>query len=52
MIEYLLGPTDGKVLGSDEGIKLGLSDGELVDTIPGNLHGITPVIDVVTYLNS
>ena len=28
--------TDGKVLGSDEGVKLGYTDDEVIDTILGN----------------
>ena len=38
----------GKVLASDEGIKLGLSDGKLSVTILGNEDGITLGIDVGT----
>ena len=42
--------TDGKVLGSDEGIKLGSTYGEVLGTILVNLYGITLGIDVVTEL--
>ena len=44
--------TDGKVLGSDEGIKLGLSFGKVIGTILGNVYGITLRIDVGTDLGS
>ena len=42
--------TDGKVIGSDEGIKQGLSDDKVLGTIPGNLYVITRGIDVGTEL--
>ena len=38
------------MLGSDEGIKLGLSDGEVLGTILGNVDGITLGIGVGTEL--
>ena len=38
--------TDGKVFGSDECIRLGSSDGKLLDTILGNVDGITLEFDV------
>ena len=38
--------TDGKVLGYDEGIKLGLFDGKVTGTIIGNVYAITLGIDV------
>ena len=44
--------TDGKVLGSDEGIKLGLSYSKLIDTILLNVVGITLGIDDRTKLGS
>ena len=40
--------SDGKVLGSDDDIKLGLSDGKVLDTILGNVYGIKLGIDVET----
>ena len=48
MIEESLGSTDGKVFGSDEGIKLGLSDVGVLGTIIGNVDGITLGIGVGT----
>ena len=36
-----LGYTDGKVIGSDEGIKLGLFDDKLLGTTYKNVDGIT-----------
>ena len=44
--------TDGKVIGSDEGIKLGLSGGKLIGDIFGNACRITFGIDVVIDLSS
>ena len=41
---------DGKVLGSDEGIKLGLSGCKVFGIILVNVDGITHEIDVGTYL--
>ena len=41
----LLGYTDGKVHGSDEGIKLKCNDGKVLGTIPGNVYGITLGLD-------
>ena len=38
--------TDGTVLGSDEGIKLGSTDGKVIDTILVNVDGITLEVDV------
>ena len=46
-----LGYTNGKVLGSDEGIKLRLSGGKVLGTIPGNVYGITLGLDVGTELS-
>ena len=40
--------TDGKVLGSDEGIKLGLFDGKVLRTILWNVYAIIFVIDFGT----
>ena len=39
---------DCKVLGSDEGIKLALSDGKVIGDILGNLYVITLGFDVGT----
>ena len=47
-----LGYTDGKLLVYDEGIKLVISDGEVIDTILGNVDGITLGIGVGTELGS
>ena len=47
-----MGFTDGKVLGSDEGIKLGLSGGKVLGTILGNVDEITLGINVGTELGS
>ena len=44
--------TDGKVLGSDEVIKLGSTDGKCIGNILGNLDGITLGIHVETELVS
>ena len=44
--------TDGKVLGSDEVIKLGSSDGNVLGTILGDVYGIIFGIDVGTYMGS
>ena len=40
------------MLGSDEGIKLGLSDGKVLDTILGNVDEITLGLDSGTELVS
>ena len=48
MIGDSLGSTDGKVLGSDEGIKLEISDGKVLVTILGNIDGITLGLGVGT----
>ena len=40
------------MLGSDEGIKLGYTDSEVIDTILVDVDGITLGIDVVTELSS
>ena len=37
-----MGSTIGKVHGSDEGIKLGYTDGKVFGNIPGNVDIITP----------
>ena len=52
MLGYSLVSTDGKVLGYDEGIKLGLFDGKVLGNILGNVDGITLVLDVGTDLGS
>ena len=44
--------TDDKVLGSDEGINLILSDGKVIGTILVNEYGITLGLDFVTDLVS
>ena len=46
------GSTDGKVPESNEGIKLGLFDGKVLDTILGNVDVITIGFDVGTELGS
>ena len=46
-----LGYTDGKVLGSYEGIKLGLSAGKVLVTILVNVDGITWDLLMVTPLH-
>ena len=45
-----VGYTDGKVLGSDEGIKLGSTDGKVFGIILGNVDRITLGIDIGTEL--
>ena len=40
------------MLGFDEGIKLGLSDGKVIGTILGNVDGIKIGLDVETNLGS
>ena len=52
MLEDSLVSTDDKVVGSDEGIKLVLSDGNVIGTILINLYGIILGIDVGTELVS
>ena len=42
----------GKVIGSYEGITMGISDGKVLVTILGNVDGITLGIDVGTELGS
>ena len=42
--------TDGKVIDSDEGIKLRYFNDKVLGTILGNIYGITFGIDVGTYL--
>ena len=46
MIGGSLGYTDGKVLGSDEGTKLGLYGDKVRGTILVDVDGITLVLDV------
>ena len=43
---------DGKVISSDEGIKLVLFVGEVIGAIPGNVYGTTLGLDVGTDLVS
>ena len=52
MLGYSLLLSDGRVIGSDEGIILGFTDGELLDTILINIDEITLGIDVGTDLVS
>ena len=52
LIEGSLGYNHGKVIGSDEAIKLGISDGKVFVTILGDAHGTTLGIDVGTYTSS
>ena len=47
-----LGYTYGKVLGSDERIRLRLSDGKVIGTILGNVDRLTLAVDVGTELGS
>ena len=47
-----LGYTDGKVLGSEEGIKLELSCVEVLVIILGHIYGSTLDLDVGTELGS
>ena len=44
--------TDGKVLGSDEGITLGYTDGKVLGTIFGNVYGITLGVKIETEIVS
>ena len=46
MLGESLQSTDGKLLGSDDGIKVGLFDIKLFGTILGNLYGIIPGLGV------
>ena len=46
MLVYSLGYTYGKVLGSDEGIKLGLFDDKVLGNILVNVDGITLRLDI------
>ena len=50
MIEGSLGYNHGKVLGSDEGIKMGSTDGKAFGTILGNVDRITLGINIGTDL--
>ena len=52
MIGGSLEYTHGKVLGSDEGIKLGSNDGNVIGYILGHTDGITLGINVLTYMGS
>ena len=47
-----LGSTDGKILSSDEGIKLVSTDSKVVCNILGDIDVITLGVDVGTYLSS
>ena len=48
MLGGSLRSTDGRVIGSDKGIKLVSTDGKVLGTILGNEYGITLGIDVKT----
>ena len=52
MLGGSLGYTNGKVLGSDEGIKLRFFDGNVLRTILGNVDGIKLGIELGTELGS
>ena len=52
MLGCSLGYTDGKVLGSGEGIKLVYNDGKVPVNILGNVDEITLELDVGTELGS
>ena len=52
MLGYSLRSTDGKGIGSNKGIKLGLYDDKVLSTILGNVYGIKLGIDVRTDLGS
>ena len=52
LIGYSLGYNDGKVLGYDESIKLGLSGDKFFGTILLNVYGIILGLDVGTQLDS
>ena len=41
LLGHSLGYTDGKMLGSDEGINLGLFDGKVLGTVLGNVDRMT-----------
>ena len=47
-----MGYTDGNVLGSDDGIRMGYTCGKVFGTILGNVYGITLGIDVEKELGS
>ena len=49
---YSLGSTNGKVLVSDEGIKMGLFGGEILGILLGNVDGIILGLGVGTELGS
>ena len=52
MLGVSLGYTSGKLIGSDEGIKLGSTGGKVLVDILGNIYGITIGLDVGTDLGS
>ena len=52
MLEGSLGYIDGKVLGSDEGIKLESTDGKVLGTILGDVYAITLGLNIVSELVS
>ena len=52
MLGDLLGLSDGKVLVSNEGIKLVSTDGKVLGTILINVYGITLGTDVGTEMGS
>ena len=45
-----MGYNYGKVIGSDEGIKLGFTDVNVIDTKLVNVGGITPGVDIGLYI--
>ena len=47
-----LGSTDGKVFGSEEGIKLVSIDGKVLGNILGNIYAITLGLDVGANMGS
>ena len=52
MLEYSLVYTDGTVIVSNEGIRLGSTYGKVLSTVPGNMDVITLGIGVGAYLGS
>ena len=50
MLGVLLGFTNDKALGSDDGVKLRSTDSKLLSNILGNVDGITLGIDIGTEL--
>ena len=48
LIGKSLGSTDGRMIGSDEVIKLGYNEGKVIDSIPECVYGISLGLDVGT----